>query len=169
VHTVFHACRNLEIAKAVASGGFAALSTLDAGYFGQGLYFSHSLEVGALDWLVDWCVNVHVCGVLRAQYVVRHPDYGGVDGDGYKAVIVANLVYGNPYPVIASEGPHGAYTLEGRPMVPKHDIHVTFVRYCNGCLPVPEAQWGADDVYDEVMTTESASVLPVAILMVKRG
>ena len=47
VVTVFHACRSEEVALAICGGGFAVLATLDAGFYGQGLYFSMDLAYAA--------------------------------------------------------------------------------------------------------------------------
>ena len=47
VVTAFHACRSEEVALAICGGGFAALATLDPGFFGQGLYFSVDLPYAA--------------------------------------------------------------------------------------------------------------------------
>ena len=47
VVTVFHACRSQEVALAICGGGFAALATLDAGFYGQGIYFSMDLAYAA--------------------------------------------------------------------------------------------------------------------------
>ena len=47
VVTVFHACRSEEVGLAICAGGFAALATLDPGFYGQGLYFTADLAYAA--------------------------------------------------------------------------------------------------------------------------
>mmetsp|Transcript_30339 Transcript_30339/g.61080 ORF Transcript_30339/g.61080 Transcript_30339/m.61080 type:complete len:505 (+) Transcript_30339:3-1517(+) len=44
VYTVFHCCKDKATALTICSSGFAQLSTLDPGWYGQGLYFSFELD-----------------------------------------------------------------------------------------------------------------------------
>ncbi len=45
VHVMFHAVSSLDVARSILHHGFAALASLDPGYFGHGIYFSHNLDV----------------------------------------------------------------------------------------------------------------------------
>jgi hypothetical protein len=47
VHLVYHAVPNRDVARRVFHEGFSVLAKTDAGYFGQGIYFSHDLKVTA--------------------------------------------------------------------------------------------------------------------------
>ncbi len=109
--------------------------------------------------------------MLSWQYVTRA--YGFPDDEGFKHIVVAFVCVGNPYPVIASEQPRGTYSLMGRPMVPGHDAHVTFVRRVGGddssdYFPADPRHWrdleARRELFSEVVVAETAQVLPVAIL-----
>lgn len=75
VVTAFHACRSEEVALAICGGGFAALATLDAGFFGQGLYFSTDLAYAA--------------GVYGRQ--MRDEERAAGRGDGLVTVLVCDI------------------------------------------------------------------------------
>jgi hypothetical protein len=157
VVTAFHAFGGgMAVAHSILQGGMAALSSLDAGFYGQGLYFTTDLP-----------------------YALSH--YGTKE-DGTKLVLVAALVLGQPYPVI--EPPHdtsgsGYYLpgLLGQPVVPPHDCHVSFV---DGRHDAPMPAWhepegmagswsGAEaegKLYSEIVVQDASQVLPLAILRV---
>ena len=44
VYTVFHACRNVELAIQICQTGFAVLASRDAGYYSQGIYMTLDLD-----------------------------------------------------------------------------------------------------------------------------
>jgi hypothetical protein len=146
------------VMNSILQGGFAALSKLDAGFYGQGLYFTTDL-----------------------LYALGH--YGPIyqDTDGMVSVLVCALAMGQPYPVIeppydVEEGSDGWYlpTLRGQPVVPPHDCHVVFV---DGTQDAPKPaetggrDWeeleGAGRLYSEVVMHEKSQVLPLAVLRVR--
>lgn len=112
---VYHCCRSLEIAEKIFKGGFAALSTLDEGFYGRGIYFSHNFEYSAM--------------------------YGINFGTETFCVMTCAVVYGNPYPVI--EKPvkmtvdSSAISLMGRSCMPRYDAHVTIVSRKENYFPMP--------------------------------
>ena len=53
VHTVFHACRSVDTALSICRTGFAALASLDAGYYAQGLYFTLDLDYAVRQYGLD--------------------------------------------------------------------------------------------------------------------
>eukprot|EP01124_Arcella_intermedia_P034550 TRINITY_DN8585_c0_g2_i2.p1 TRINITY_DN8585_c0_g2~~TRINITY_DN8585_c0_g2_i2.p1 ORF type:complete len:343 (+),score=63.19 TRINITY_DN8585_c0_g2_i2:52-1029(+) len=84
---------SFKIAKSICATGFAALSAMDCGWYGQGIYFSSS-----------------------ARYVTPY-----FSSKRKPTVIVAVVVPGNPYPVVEGRGEEGSF--EGRPIVPGHQCH----------------------------------------------
>jgi len=78
--------------KIVASG-FAALSTLDDGFYGNGMYFSSEC-------------------IYTVPYLAKHPD---------PAIILCLLIPGNPYPVI--ESPTDEDNLRGSPIISGYQCH----------------------------------------------
>jgi hypothetical protein len=80
VVTVFHACRSEEVALAICAGGFAALATLDPGFYGQGLYFSADAAYAA--------------GVYGRQ--MRDEERAAGRGDGLVTVLVCDLAVTPP-------------------------------------------------------------------------
>jgi hypothetical protein len=154
----FHAFSGgMAVARSILEGGMAALSSLDAGFYGQGLYWSTDLP-----------------------YTLSH--YGSKE-DGTKLVLVAALVLGQPYPVIESPNDSsglGFYLpgLLGQPIVPPHDCHVLFVDGWHGApMPAwhePEGMAGswsgaesAGKLYSEIVVQGASQVLPLAILRVE--
>jgi hypothetical protein len=93
VLTVYHACHNAATALSICRTGFAALASLDAGYYSQGLYFS-----------------------LELDYALEQYGMDMLDPEGRATVLVCDAVVGNVYPVI--EHPRDpARSLLGRPQV----------------------------------------------------
>lgn len=156
----FHACRDADAAQRILDTGFAALGTLDPGFFGQGLYFTPDLD--------------HACAAFS--------------GTGSHATVLAcAVVMGNPYPV--TEHPHqrsdrpdtllgGSPSLLGAANVPRYDAHVAVVqrREDRGVYyPYPPASWeDASFVAShgppviEIVVFERAHVLPLAVLSIQR-
>jgi serine/threonine protein kinase len=74
VHTVFHACRDRATALSICVGGFWALSTLDAGYYGKGFYFA-----GEMDYALRYGWNMldaDGCATARARARARRAAAG---------------------------------------------------------------------------------------------
>ena len=93
VLTVYHACRDVETALCICRTGFAALASLDAGYFSQGLYFTLDLDYALAQYGTDM-----------------------LDLEGRATVLVCDAVVGNVYPAI--EHPRDPdRSLMGRPQV----------------------------------------------------
>jgi len=84
---------DFEIAKSICSRGFAALSTLDAGWYGQGIYFSSS-----------------------ARYIV--PYYATKKTP---CIIISYVIPGNPFPVIEDYRKDGS--LLGKAITPGYQSH----------------------------------------------
>ena len=147
IQTVYHAVPSLEVAMDICSSGFASLADLDPGFYGRGLYFTHDL-----------------------MYAVRH--YGSADASGYKAVIVAQVVYAQPYPVLPKEGPppyapaaQRPEQLMGSALAPRHDAHVVFVSPSKSCLPVGVEDWSSTaDLYSEGTTRASTVEMGDAVM-----
>ena len=170
VHVVYHAVRDEATAHKILDGGFAALQRLDPGWYGRGVYFSHSLR--------------YPCTV-----------YGARDDDGYKTVLACLVATGNPYPVVPKEGPSRGWgdaghpsdnvarpqSISNQPMATRHDAHVTYVKFEYDAgfdphapkpeghlLPVKRREDLAEPwAHSEVVIADESQVLPVAILKVK--
>jgi len=84
---------DLTVAKKICSTGFATLSLLDKGYYGQGVYFS-----------------THIPYLF--PYLVRHKN---------PTIIVTMVVPGNVYPVI--EGPRDENSCCGQPLMAGYQSH----------------------------------------------
>jgi hypothetical protein len=93
VLTVYHACSDVATALSICRTGFAALASLDAGYYSQGLYFTMDLDYALTQYGADM-----------------------LDPEGRATVLVCDAVVGNVYPVI--EHPRDPdRSLMGRPQV----------------------------------------------------
>jgi len=69
---MFHATSSKDIALKICSTGFASLATTDAGYYGQGIYFTPNLDYATS----CYGENVLVCAVLTGNSypVIESPD-----------------------------------------------------------------------------------------------
>jgi len=89
----------LSIAKAISKTGFAALSSLDSGFFGKGIYFSTSSK-------------------YALPYATLQPD---------PVIIISYIVPGNIYPT--SEQHKGPNSLAGKPLkTPGYNSHYVLTR-----------------------------------------
>jgi hypothetical protein len=60
VYTVFHACRDLELAIKITQTGFAVLASRDAGYYAQGIYLTPDLDY-AVEQVMCQSASVQMC------------------------------------------------------------------------------------------------------------
>eukprot|EP01114_Cavostelium_apophysatum_P016478 TRINITY_DN4697_c0_g1_i1.p1 TRINITY_DN4697_c0_g1~~TRINITY_DN4697_c0_g1_i1.p1 ORF type:complete len:778 (+),score=148.97 TRINITY_DN4697_c0_g1_i1:81-2414(+) len=94
---VLHGLRNEEACWSICQNGFATLSSLDSGYYGNGMYFTTS-----------------------AKYA--HDLYCNPENP---VLLISWLVLANPFP--ATENPNGRDSLLGKPLKPRHDAHYVMV------------------------------------------
>jgi len=97
-----------DVAWKIASTGFAALSSLDAGYFGKGIYFTSS-----------------------CQYSAPYTQFGELP-----CMILALIIPGNIYPVI--EQHKGDYSLMGNAITPGCNSHYVRTHKDGSCVSQPE-------------------------------
>lgn len=150
VQTVFHSSSTWETGLQILETGFALLATKDAGYFGAGIYFSHDLE-----------------------YVTKQ--YGNEDDEGYKTVVMAQVVYGNPLPVLYKEGPppykppFEPHKLVGKTLSGGFDVHTTVISQAHQCLIMPSESWATNKqtLYSELVAPADGMLLPLALLRVR--
>ncbi|EGD76964.1 serine/threonine protein kinase [Salpingoeca rosetta] len=107
IQRVFHGVPSLEAAVGILGGEFAQLQTTDQGWYGSGFYFTPDLEY-ALAYARP-CPGSKVPKELHGLKL---------DGKGtFNVVLVCDVVYGNPYPVIDLQH-------VGKTLVAGHDAHV---------------------------------------------
>jgi len=94
---VIQGLRNASVCWDICQSGFAALSTLDDGYYGAGMYFTSS-----------------------AEYAIKF--YTSADK---KAVMINWILIGNPFPV--TESPQSENSLKGKPIKSGYDCHYCVV------------------------------------------
>jgi len=123
---------DLAVAERIAKTGFAALSSVDAGYYGKGIYFTSN-------------------GIYSFPYMLVRKQ---------PALIVSWVLTGNPYPVI--EDHDASVNLMGGALKSGHQSHYVVVGR-QGRIAT-EAEWGRNDVYDEVVVTQETQIAPVYIL-----
>jgi len=85
------------IAMKIAAGGFAALSTLDSGFYGKGMYFSTS-------------------AIYTAPYFSKYKD---------PAILICLTIPGNPYPVVEDYATEKSLT--GKALIPGYQSHYVLV------------------------------------------
>jgi len=124
----------LATAKAISKTGFAALSSLDAGYFGKGIYFSSD-------------------SLYSLPYAVR-------PGVSEPTLILSFVVPGNIYPTV--EQHKGPQSLMGKPLrTPGYHSHFVLTNK-DGLAISPENI--LQNVYDEIVIPVEAQVVPAYII-----
>ncbi|CAF2955365.1 unnamed protein product [Rotaria sp. Silwood2] len=142
---MWHGCRRNDL-KHILSDGFAALSTLDDGYFGKGIYFSSS-----------------------AKYVTR---YCGESGG---CLIMCYVLISNPFPVVASDAPPSEpperFRLYGRGNYKNYQCHYIPISPADNGDPwdfrPPSSGITDDALYDELVVFQEAYILPQIIIHFK--
>jgi len=123
-----------EIASQICSTGFVALSSLDAGYFGKGIYFSTYANY-TLPYLVTR----------------QRP-----------AMLISFLTCGNVYPV--TEHHNDTYhSLKGKPILSGYSGHYVVVA-ANGEVPPDELLSGDHKLYDEIVISQEAQITPAYLI-----
>jgi len=116
-------------AHEICQVGFSTVATIDQGFYGQGVYFTSSLKYGL-------------------QYSV----------EDVKVAIIAYLVPGNSYPVIAD--PFGPDSLKGKPLRKGYQSHYCLVNRRGIACKLKE-----DHVFaDELMLVQESQVIPRYVL-----
>jgi len=136
IFPIIAACHGtvLENAVKICNGGFAALSLVDAGYYGKGIY-------------------VTSYAIYSLQYAMgNHPV------DINPVIIISYVLPGHPYPVV--EDFNGEDSISGSALKPGCQSH--YVRtYPNGCVvrtPNPSIS------YDEIVINQENLVVPAFII-----
>ena len=150
--TVYHGCR-ASAARKIAKSGFMDLASLDAGYFGNGIYVTPNAEYAC--W---YALEAHHKHSSRdEQYSPEHPDWF--------PILLCTAAVGLVYPVTREVDytPPGAHSdLHGQPLKKPFDAHFALVSHSFGYEAAPPAV----AQYGELCVSQYAAVLPLAILWV---
>jgi len=122
----------------ICQTGFTTVSTVDAGWFGKGMYFTSDAPY-ALDY------------------------YCKANNEGEKIVIIAFVIPGNVYPVIEDPHEEGENSLKGKPFKNGYQSHFTVVN--TEGLPCKIDH--KEDKYSELVVFQEAQILPKYVLYVR--
>lgn len=149
VHLMFHGT-SLAVARSILGGGFANLtgaSTGDSGYFGTGIYFTHSPEYA----------------ILYARLSCK--DKPRTSEAGMPAVIGCMVGMHNPHPIVDMG-------MNGKALVRGHDAHIVIVRGKTEVLstfkPRPPFTLAAIEglsTFTEVVVQDGEQALPVFVVL----
>jgi len=128
-----------ETAKKIMSGGFATLSLLDDGFYGQGIY-------------------------LSSQCIYTFP-YCAIYND--PCVIICFIIPGNPYPV--TENPVGKFTLSGCNILSGYQSHYVITRRDGLPFTEVDYENEGVVSYDEFVVAQEAQVLPLFVLLMDKS
>jgi hypothetical protein len=120
----------------IVSSGFAALSTLDDGYYGNGIYFSS-----------------------HCTYTVP---YFSMHGD--PCLIICSIIPGNPYPVI--EAPNDENSVKGSNLITGYQSHYVVTRTNGYPFTQEDYNTENAPSYDEIVVFQEAQVLPLFLLVI---
>jgi hypothetical protein len=124
----------------IIQSNFVALSKLDSGYYGKGIYFTSSVE-------------------YALPYFATKPN---------PTVIICLVISGNAYPVIEHPTKSGK-GLSGAALMPGYNSHYVLTRK-NGfpCSKITSGKPG-EEFYDEIVIEQEASILPFYLLKISRN
>jgi tetratricopeptide (TPR) repeat protein len=152
----FHLAPNADVCEKILQGNFADLSSNDAGYFGQGIYLTTSVE-----------------------YATRFYNHAGNEE---LHLIFCAVVIGNSFPVLECPFVNGDTSkttgLYGKPIRAKSDSHIVIVSSdpvanhgLKAPLPAPPAHWPHSRTYTEIAVGSASQILPLgyAVLTMNAG
>ncbi|EGD73869.1 TKL protein kinase [Salpingoeca rosetta] len=147
---VFHGVPSFAVAMSILGGDFAQLQKLDAGWYGAGFYFTPDL-----DCALEYSRACHdVPDVLRNLNLPA--------GKQLRVVLVCDVQYGNPYPVLNT-------SFNGKPLVRTHDAHVAVVNFSTGNIlhakPLKSSKWASKRTAAEIVINDPSCVLVRGILV----
>jgi len=138
---VIHATRE-QVALSIAATGFSALSTIDQGWYGKGVYFS-----------------------IEIPYVLAY-----INGTPDPSILLGLLTPGKVYPV--TEDPDGRDSLMGAPLMPFYNCHWVLTNkngkpyYKNNSQKTITLD--LDDFFTEIVIEQEAQIVPICIISLKR-
>eukprot|EP00457_Paulinella_chromatophora_P000567 gb/GEZN01000567.1/.p1 GENE.gb/GEZN01000567.1/~~gb/GEZN01000567.1/.p1 ORF type:complete len:1268 (-),score=185.79 gb/GEZN01000567.1/:244-4047(-) len=143
VQLMFHGCR-ADVVPLILRGGFVALSKLDQGFFGKGIYLTHSLE-----------------------YAIAYAQLADLKSKDVVTILVCAVVFGNPFPVIGCDRVEGQGVANG-----KYDSHVVAVKqelpgssnFFTTQPPQNPADAARNGCFSEVVIFDISQILPLASL-----
>ncbi|EGD80430.1 TKL protein kinase [Salpingoeca rosetta] len=149
---VFHGVPSFAVAMSILGGDFAQLQNLDAGWYGAGFYFTPDLDY-ALRY-TRRCKDVPP--ELRKMKLPA--------GKQFRVVLVCDVQYGNPYPVLGT-------SFNGKALVGGHDAHVAVVNFNSGNIgdakPIKSSKWASKRTAAEIVINDPSCVLVRGILVFK--
>lgn len=141
---MWHGCRQ-NILPTLLSDGFAALGTLDDGWYGKGIYFTSSAE-----YATHYCNNIGGC------------------------LIMCYVLLLNPFPVISADAPPNVspttFRFYGKGNYKNYQCHYIPVSPVVNqydmldCRPPPSM---TDAVYDELAVFQESTILPQIVVHLK--
>eukprot|EP00043_Microstomoeca_roanoka_P010034 m.95506 g.95506 ORF g.95506 m.95506 type:complete len:527 (-) comp14770_c0_seq1:199-1779(-) len=133
IQRVFHGVHTFSAVTGILSGDFAQLQIVDSGWYGSGFYFTPDLDY-ALGYAFP----------CSAQPDTLPAELQGSQihlGTSYQIVLVCDVQYGNPYPMLQR-----VRSTDGVPLKGGHDAHVAVSDFTSGDIQQAEpfascAEW----------------------------
>ena len=126
---------DLAIGEKICETGFAALSSVDAGWFGKGIYFSSYPE---------YCIPYFVSRIQPC-------------------IIVSWIIPGNVYPVC--EKHDGVNTLLGSAIKPGYNSHYIVTNHQGLCINGDSNKDGdSKKLYNEIVVAQEAQIVPAYLI-----
>ena len=134
-------------AHRIAKNGFGTTATTDAGFYGQGIYFTTKLSYAA--------------------YFARSPDSTKLGNE--RVFLLSLVIPGNAFPVTERHDDiNNGYF--GKPCKSGYQSHYVIVKHENaGTPPGIPFNFTSDPVSNELVLFQSAQSLPLCILYYKNG
>ena len=159
VQRVFHGARDLKTAVSILASDFASLRKTDAGWYGAGLYFTPDL-----DYALQYTGRFGATGGSGSVPTeVQHMKLQA--GKEYRAVLVCDVMYANPMPVLDNS------TYHGMPLASGHDSHVAVVDFSSDGIgdatPLNRSQWSSKRTAAEIVVEDPSCVLVRGILILE--
>jgi hypothetical protein len=123
-----------DVAQKICRHGFAALSSLDQGYYGQGIYFT-----------------CHVPYIFPYIATVKKP-----------CMLIVLIFPGNVYPV--TENPSDTDSFLGKPMKSGYQSHFVITSKKGLPIGANEKERSGNEFYDELVIIQESQILPIYLV-----
>jgi len=123
-----------DIAQKICRHGFAALSSLDQGYYGQGIYFT-----------------CHVPYIFPYIVTVKKP-----------TMLIVLIFPGNVYPV--TENPSDTDSFLGKPMKSGYQSHFVITSKKGLPIGETERERSGNEFFDELVIIQESQILPIYLV-----
>jgi len=146
---------SMQIGWKIVNSGFASLSTLDAGYFGKGIFYLDNYNFLFLHLLKPYKgIYFSTSALYTLPYFCTYSD---------PAIIVCLTIPGNPFPVVLN--PNEENNFLGKPISSGYTSHYV-VTNKSGSIFTPKVD---KKKYDEIVIDQESQITPMFLVSIDKA